>query len=341
VALAVVALAGCGHTRVGAPNPQVRVALSRDAISFLPVHLAQSLGCYQQEGLAVTLSEFNGLSKGVEALLGGSAEVAGGTSVPIQMAAEGRSLQGFLVMYTSTSLVLIVSPAASGKVHTIADLKGRRVGVSASGSPTHFFLNYVLVKNGMQPADVSVISIGTGPTSLAAIEHDAVNAAVMVGGPVNMLERAHPGLTFLADARKPASAQRIFGSASFPGGLLVAQEGWLKANPDTARRLVRAVRKAMQWMSEHSPEQIRAQMREDQRMTDAAADLDTIREYQQTLSADGAMPEGGPEIMYKVLATSIDKVRTAQIDLSKLYTNEYLSGKRCRLLRSRRIARWS
>jgi NitT/TauT family transport system substrate-binding protein len=324
--LATLALAGCSHS--SQPRvPQVRVALSNDAITFLPVHLAQSLGYYRHEGVGVTISEFNGLSKAVEALLGGSAEVAGGTSVPIQMAAEGRSLQGFLVLYTSAGSVLIVSPTASGKVHTIADLKGRRIGVSAPGSPTHLYLNYVLAKDGMQPADVSVISIGTGATSVAAIEHGAVDAAVLVGGAVNMLKRAHPGLTFLADTRTPSGAQRIFGSAGFPGPLLVAQEAWLKANPDTARRLVRAVRKAMQWMSEHSPEQIRAQMRENQRMPDEAADLDTIHEFQQVLSADGAMPVGGPEIMYKVLATSIDKVRTARIDLSKLYTNEYLSVK--------------
>jgi ABC-type nitrate/sulfonate/bicarbonate transport system substrate-binding protein len=62
-------------------------------------------------------------------------------------------------MYTIPRSVLIVSPAASGKVHRIGDLEGRRVGVSAFGSPTHF-LNYVLVVNGMQPTDVNAIGIG-------------------------------------------------------------------------------------------------------------------------------------------------------------------------------------
>ena len=31
--------------------------------------------------------------------------------------------------------------------------------------------------------------------------------------------------------------------------------------------------------------------------------------------------------MYKVLSSSLENVRTAHIDLSKAYTNEYLSGK--------------
>jgi NitT/TauT family transport system substrate-binding protein len=223
--------------------------------------------------------------------------------------------------------VLIVSPAASADVHRIADLQGRRVGVSNLGSGSQIFLNYLLAVHGMRPADVSAVGIGVGATSVAAMEHGEVDAAVLVGGAIDVLLRAHPGLTVLADTRTPEGSQRVFGPASFPGSLLVAEESWLKANPDTARRFVRAVKKGMQWMGEHSPEEVRANMREDQRLPDIDADLQTIRDFQHMLSPDGAIAEGSPEIMYKVLATSLESVRTSHIDLSKAYTNEYLTGK--------------
>jgi hypothetical protein len=54
----------------------------------------------------------------------------------------------------------------------------------------------------------------------------------------------------------------------------------------------------MQWMGEHSPEEVRANMREDQRLPDIDADLQTIRGFQHVLSPDGAITEGSPEIMY-------------------------------------------
>jgi NitT/TauT family transport system substrate-binding protein len=306
---------------------QIRVAVSSDAITLLPVQLAQSLGFYQQEGLAVTLTEIRSLSQSLDALHNGTVNVALGTTAPIQMAAEGRSIQGFLVIYSRINTVLIVSPAASQKVHRIADLKGRRIGVSNLGSGSQIFLNYLLAVNGLQPADVSAIAIGVGAPSLAAMEHGEVDAAIVVGGAINVLLRAHPGLTILADTRTPEGSQRIFGPASYPGSLLIAEESWLKANPDTARRFVRAVKKGMQWMGEHSPEEIRANMREDQRMPDTAADLETIRDFQQMLSPDGAIAEGSPEIMYKVLATSLENVRQSHIDLSRAYTNQYLTVK--------------
>jgi NitT/TauT family transport system substrate-binding protein len=324
VAVTTVAVVGCA---LCSAQPQVRVAVSSDAITLLPVHLAQTLGFYRQEGLLVTLSEIGSSSKTLDALQDGSVHVALGTTAPIQMAAEGRSIQGFLVIYSRMNAVLMVSPAAAGEVHRIADLKGRRVGVSNLGSGSQIFLNYLLAANGMRPADVSAVGIGVGAKSLAAMEHGEVDAAVMVGGAINALLRAHPGPAILADTRTPEGSQRVFGPASFPGSLLVAEESWLKANPDTVRRFVRAVKKGMQWMGEHSPEEVRANMREDQRMPDTGADLETIRDFQHMLSPDGAIQAGSPEIMYKVLATSLENVRTSHIDLSKAYTNEYLIGK--------------
>jgi NitT/TauT family transport system substrate-binding protein len=242
------------------------------------------------------------------------------------MAAEGRSIQGFLVIYSSISTALIVTPTASSDVHRIADLKGRRIGVSNLGSGSQLFLNYLLAVNGLQPAEVRTIAIGVGSASLDAIEHGQVDAAVVVGGAINVLLRAHPDLDILADTRTAQGAQRVFGGAAFPGSLLIAEQSWLKANPDTARRFVRAVKQGMQWMASHSPEQIRASMREDQRMADAEADLQTIRDSQRTLSPDGAIQAGSAELMFKVLATSLDNVRTSSIDLSKAYTNEYLTA---------------
>jgi NitT/TauT family transport system substrate-binding protein len=327
VVLTVGALVGCKLSGAPPSEPQVRVAVSSDAITLLPVHLAQTLGFYRQEGLAVTLTEIKSASKTLDGLHDGSVHVALGTTVPIQMAAEGRSIQGFLVIYSRINNVLVVSPAANGEVHRIVDLKGRRIGVSNLGSGSQIFLNYLLAVNGMRPTDINAIAIGVGAPSLAAIEHGEVDAALLVGGAINTLLRAHPDLTILADTRTPEGSQRVFGPASFPGSLLVAEESWLKANPDTACRFVRAVKKGMQWMGEHSPEEVRANMREDQRMPDTQADLQTIRDFQQMLSPDGAIQEGSPEIMYKVLATSLENVRTSHIDLSKAYTNEYLIGK--------------
>jgi NitT/TauT family transport system substrate-binding protein len=171
------------------------------------------------------------------------------------------------------------------------------------------------------------VSIGAGAQSVAAVEHGQVDAAQIVGNAITMLQRRHPDLRFLADTRTPEGTRALFGSPTFPSTSLVADTKWLKAHPETARRLARATQKAMRWMREHSAEDVRAELTEMQRMPDADADLDAIRGAQGILSVDGAMPAGGPALAQKVLAASNAKARTVVLDLSQTYTNEFVTGR--------------
>ena len=63
---------------------------------------------------------------------------------------------------------------------SVKDLAGKKVGVSAPGSSTDFFLKYLLAKNGVDPDAVAVIGIGLDATAVAAMEQGTVDAAVML-----------------------------------------------------------------------------------------------------------------------------------------------------------------
>lgn len=318
-------LAGCTSWSSGTAVKTVRIALSRDAITWLPVYLAQSLGYYREEGLALTLTDVAGLSKGMEALLGGSVDVAASTTMLIiQLAAEGRDVRSFITFYTLPNYALVVAPAAASTIHSVADLKGRRVGVSSPGSPTQMLMNYSLVSHGLSPADVSMVTISTGAASLAAIERGQVDAAAVVGSAVAVLEQRYPGLTILADGRTSAGTEAAFGSKTFPSASLVSTGSWLKANDDTARRLAQATLKAMEWLGSHSADEALMQIPEELRMPDADGDLQAIRQAQRNLSPDGAMPPDGLDTARRVLSASNDKARTGTFDLSKFYTNEFV-----------------
>jgi NitT/TauT family transport system substrate-binding protein len=320
-----VLLVGCSHPN-GAPSlPEIRVALLRDT-STLPVRLAQVLGYAQQEGISLSISDTTALSKAMEALLGRSVDVASsGLSQAIQLAAEGRTSRCFINFYTKPTLALVVAPAMAGKIRNIRDLKGRRVGIASPGSATHQVLNYVLALNGLRLDDVSTVSVGTAATSIAALGHGKVDAAILGGAAIPIFERKYPNTMILADTRTAEGAQKVFGSAVFPTTGLIAQDDWLKTNAGAARSLVRAVKRAMHWMSNHSANEIRDQMPESLRMEDMEADLMAIRHTQNILS-DGAIPPESPELVRKWLAASSERVRVARIDLAKTYTNEFVEA---------------
>jgi NitT/TauT family transport system substrate-binding protein len=319
-------ISGCSHYRTTESIRDVQVALPRDGITWLPVRLANTLGYFGEQNLKISISDGG---KGMESLLGGSVDVATGSlAQAIQVATEGRSVRSFLLLYTRPTMALALAPAVTGNIKDVAGLKNHIVGIASPGSPIHQQLNFILSNYGLSPEDVSVVSIGVGPSSLGALEHGKVDAAILVGSAINTFERRNPGAVLVGDSRSIEGARKVFGTDVFPFTSLVAQDSWLKANPDTARRFAKSVLKAMTWMRSHSAQEVRANMPERDRLPDAEADLEAIRQAQSTLSPDGVMPESGPDVMRKFIAVSSEKVRTAKnLDLTKVYTNDFVTAR--------------
>jgi NitT/TauT family transport system substrate-binding protein len=317
-------LLGCSHRVSGPPVREVRVALNLDGITWHPVRLAQSRYA-AEEGIVITISEVAGGSKGMEALLGRSVDVTSGMLPDaLQVAAAGRDVRCFLILNSRPTMALVVAPFMAGKIRSISDLKGRHVGASSPGSTTNQFLNFVLASHGLSPTDVSVVPVGISGSAIAALEHQKVDAAVLVAASLAMFERRYPKLTLLADTRTEEGARQLFGEAEFPWATLIAREEWLQSDPETARRFVRAVKKAMQWIKTQSPEEVRATIPETLRMPDVDADLKSIHLFQQTMTPDGTSP-GDPEIARKFLAASDERVRESHLDLSKICTKDFAS----------------
>jgi len=323
----VVALMACNHAaKPGAGSDTVRIAIHRDPIAFLPLRVSETHGYYRQEQIEVKMSDVAGGSKAIEALLGGSVDVAvGSVSDVILLAAQGRRVRCFYVLYTRPLAALVAAPGLNGKIRSISDLRGHTVGVSAPGSASHQLLNFLLEEAGLSPNDVSIVSIGMSASSVAALEHGKVDAAMLIASAINNFEDRHPNTQFLADTRTLAGAQRAFGSNVFPSLALVAQDAWLQTHADAVRRLVRSVREGMNWMRQSTVEQVREEIPESARMSKATSDYEAIRDAQQIMSPDGLMPADAPRRIVHLLAPSDPRVE--QIDVSQLYTNEFASAR--------------
>lgn len=325
--LLLLALLGCDHSSdQGTGSDRVRIAIHREPIAFLPVRVSQDLGYYRQEHLRVEMSEVSGGSKAMEALLGGSVDVAASSvSDVILLASQGHPVRCFFVLYTRPIVALTVAPGLSGKIKSIRDLKGHTVGVSSPGSASHQFLNFLLASNGVSPHDVSIVSVGMSSSSIAALESGKVDAGVLIASAVTNFENRHPGTRFLADTRTPAGAQSAFGSDAFPSLALIAEDTWLQQHGETAKRLVRAVREGLIWMRETNVERIREAIPEAARMNNAESDYKAIRDAQQVISPDGLMPAEAPQTIVRVLMASDERV--AHVNVAQLYTNEFASAK--------------
>jgi NitT/TauT family transport system substrate-binding protein len=140
--LAVSLLALVLTTGFAAAQSKVTVAIGGGScLCYLPTVLAKQLGEYDKAGLAVELVDLKGGSDALKAVLGGSADVVSGYfDHCVNLAAKKQELQSFVVYDRYPGLVLVVSPSKTSEIKSVKDLAGKKVGVSAPGSSTDFFL---------------------------------------------------------------------------------------------------------------------------------------------------------------------------------------------------------
>lgn len=308
-----VLLTGCAkpHATV------IRLALQPPSANNYPSYLAEWLGFYKAEGIEVSIAQIAGASKVLEAVVGGSADVGGGVyEQTVQMAAEGREVVSFISLLRSPNFALV-----STKVKTIAELRGKSVGVSSIGSPSQFYLNFMVRGAGMRTDEVSTVSTGMGAPSLAAVEHGQVDAAMLFGSAITALQARRPDVALLADTRTPEGLKKIFGVEDYPASCLLARGEWLRANGEDAKKMARAVLKSLAWIRDHSAEEIVAQVPAEFRAGDMAAETEAVRIAKPMYSVDGKITPESAEAVRKVLEGSLAKVREANIDLAKTYQN--------------------
>ena len=148
---------------------------------------------YDRAGISVNMIDLRGGSETLTAVLSGSADVAVGYfDHCVQLAAKQQALESFVVLDRYPGEVVVVSPAHTAEVNSLSDLAEKKIGVTAPGSTSDFFLKFLLKKTGVDPARVSVIGIGVGATAVAAMEQGRVDAAVMVDPSATYLQGSIP-----------------------------------------------------------------------------------------------------------------------------------------------------
>jgi len=308
-----------------AAESKITIAVGGGAcLCYLPTVLAKQLGEYDKAGVAVDLVDLKGGSDALKALLGGSADVVSGYfDHCVNLAARKQELQAFVVYDRYPGLVLLVSPSHTNEIRSIKDLAGKKVGVSAPGSSTDFFLKYLLKKNALDPASAAVIGVGLGATAVAAMEQGQIDAAVMLDPSVTVLQGSHPDLRILADTRTQKDTLAMFGG-EYPGGALYSTAAWVASHEKEAQALTNAIIATLAWIHSHSAEEIMAKMPDETVGKDKALYLAALKNTIAMYSQTGRMDPRGADAVLAVFSLGSKEVARANIDVGKTFTNRFV-----------------
>jgi NitT/TauT family transport system substrate-binding protein len=295
-------------------------------LCYLPTMLAQQLGEYKKAGVDVEVIQFKGGSEALKAVMGGSADVVSGYfDHTVNLAAKGQNLQSFVVYDRFPGFALVVSPKHTAAIKSVKDLAGKKIGVSAPGSSTDFFLKYILSKNGVDPNSVGVIGVGLGATAIASMEQGEIEAAIMLDPAVTLLAGKYKDLKILSDTRSQKDTLAVFGG-EYPGGALYTKADWIAAHPKEAQGMTNAILATLKWIHSHTPEEIADKMPPELVGKDKPLYIAALKNTLPMYSTTGRMDPKGAEAVLAVFSQSSPAVAKAKIDLSKTYTNKFVEA---------------
>lgn len=312
---------------LAAAQTKITIAVGGGAcLCYLPTVLAKQLGEYDKAGLAVELVDLKGGSDALKAVLGGSADVVSGYfDHCVNLAAKKQELTSFVVYDRYPGLVLVVSPSHNAEIKSIKDLAGKKIGVSAPGSSTDFFLKYLLKKNGVDASGVAVIGVGLGATAVAAMQQGQIDAAVMLDPSVTVLQGSYPDLRILSDTRTQKDTLDVFGG-EYPGGALYSTTAWIASHEKEAQALTNAIVNTLNWIHSHSAEDIMAKMPPEIVGKNKELYLAALKNTIPMYSLTGMMDPKGADAVLAVFSESSPEVAKAHIDLSKTFTNRFVEA---------------
>lgn len=311
---------------------RIAIAVGAKAALFnLPLTIAQQLGYFSAEGLEVEISGFAGEASLLHAVAGGSLEVVSGAyGHTISLQSMGQKFQSIVLQGRAPAISMGVSLRALPQYKTAAELKGRKIGISAVGSASHMVANLILSRAGLNAGDVSFIGIGSAAGALTALRSGQIDAVCSADPVMTTLEQKGE-LRIIADTRTLKGTLAVFGGP-MPGACLYAGVDFVKKNPNTVQALTNAMVRSLKWLQTAGPSDIIKTVPETYLLGDRALYLAAFNKVREAISPDGLVTEEGPRTALKVLAGFDSSIKADRIELSKTYSNEFAKKAKARFM---------
>ncbi len=243
IGIVVVAVAGCTQEqpeKYTGPVEKVTVAAFEGGASAM-IYIAESQGFFENNGLDVTIKGYDSGKLAADILLADKADI----STSADAVLVGNSFDNPDLKILGTVAFIRANGLIARKdrgINSPKDLVGKKVGVTTK-STGEFNLDVMLLFNGLSMEDIDTVDLGP-----EEIVEKIVNGEIDAGFTWEpflynaKVQLGENGLIF----KEPNSEIFYF--------LLLTKYQWLKENPNTAKRFVKALIEAEDYIKENNEE---------------------------------------------------------------------------------------
>ena len=305
--------AGCG-TDTGLDT--VTVCEVTHSIFYAPQYAAIALGFFEEEGIAVELSNGQGADAVMAAVLSGNIDVGfAGPEASIYVYNEGKEdhTQVFAQVTRRDGSFLVAREPDDDFRWT--DVKGKVVLPGRKGGVPYMALEHVLRKNGIDPA--------TDTTLDNSVQFSMMTAA-FTGGTGDYVTAFEPTASMLQQEGKGYIVASVGEAAGdIPYTAYFAKKSFIEENGDLVQRFTNAVYKGQQWVATHSAEEVAAAVADSFPDTDLALLVKSVESY-QAIDAWNTDPVMSEESFNRLQSVMTEAGELKQIaDYGKVVNNTF------------------
>jgi ABC-type nitrate/sulfonate/bicarbonate transport system substrate-binding protein len=255
---------------------RVRFAYPAKSLNFLPLTLGRDKGIYQGEGLDLQMVLVTSTIQ-VSALTTGDIDFSAAQSQVMAGAARGLPVKVVGFLTTKPSFWLITKP----EIKSIAELRGKVIGITAIGSSTDTLARFLISKSGLTPdRDVALLGTGTTANILTALKGGSIDAGVL-SPPFDAIAKqmGYRVLAYFGDYVE----QSLSGVGT--------SDKLIRDRPDLVRRTLRATIKSLRFIQERPADTVQFIAKEWNVAPPLADEL--YKSMLPAFSKDGGMDEKG------------------------------------------------
>jgi NitT/TauT family transport system substrate-binding protein len=234
-----------GGSAAGDPTATtVRWMLANPSITLGHTQLAaaQEQGYFASNGVNFNLLTSQGTAAVVQSVASGAADMGQADTLAIDTAAtKGVSNVTAVCSYVADNIYSISVPANS-PIKSVADLKGKRIGMQSLSTGIYYNAEVLLSQAGLSPNDVSFVALGSSAAVLHALQQGQIDAAGTIDNDLGNYENAK-------------LAVRVFqptGPFQWQWNVVVANNSFLAAHKDAVAGTCKAIQEG-EYFAVHYP----------------------------------------------------------------------------------------
>jgi ABC-type nitrate/sulfonate/bicarbonate transport system substrate-binding protein len=260
--------------------------------------MAHQEGLFKKNGLEVELIHIPSSSRAIQAILAGEIGLSfmdGNNQVQANL--KGANL----ALIAGATNRMVFSLMAKPEIKKIADLKGKKIGITRVGSSTHTSALYALGQAGLKPADYQILPLMEVPNIFTALVAGQIDAGV-VSPPTN------------SRARKAGMVELMNIAKEGPEYVSVAvgtTRAYLKDNEEIARRVVRSYAEGVYIFKTNKAAALKM-IQNQLKVKDTDIQEDTFNQFSQYLEYPPYVSRKGIEAVIADVAKTAPQAKSAK-----------------------------